>query len=79
MLQTEPNIIHDGNPVMAWMLANVVLKVDDAGLIKPDKGKSADKIDGVISSLMALEQQVFWSTRLIRKGSVYDRREAIII
>ncbi|QRQ99705.1 terminase large subunit [Dyadobacter sandarakinus] len=61
--------MHDGNPVMNWMLGNVVLNrieqsspidEDDATYIKPDKGKSKDKIDGVISDIMALGEYRAW-------------------
>lgn len=38
---------HDGNPVLAWMVRNVVAEIDAAGNIKPSRDKSADKIDGV--------------------------------
>jgi phage terminase large subunit-like protein len=38
---------HFGNPVMRWMMGNVVLKVDAVGQIMPDKSKSQNKIDGV--------------------------------
>lgn len=64
---------HDGNPVMNWMLANVVLKKieqsspideDDATYIKPDKGASKDKIDGVISDIMALGECLAWNMHL---------------
>ncbi len=47
-------IHHDGNPVMSWMIGNVAAKVDVSGNIRPDKEKSADKIDGVVSLIMAL-------------------------
>jgi phage terminase large subunit-like protein len=45
--------IHDGNPVMRWMIGNAVVQRDPAGNMKPDKDKSADKIDGVVSAIMA--------------------------
>lgn len=45
---------HDGNPVMRWMIGNVAAKVDASGNVRPDKAKSADKIDGVVAMLMAL-------------------------
>ena len=44
-----------GNPVLDWMAGNVVIKLDPAGNIKPDK--SADiskKIDGIVAAIMAL-------------------------
>jgi phage terminase large subunit-like protein len=70
---------HDNNPVMAWMVSNVVLRMDSDGNIKPDKGKSEEKIDGVISSLLSLEQDLFWRDKEIRKTSIYEGRKPTIL
>ncbi|MCF0060129.1 terminase large subunit [Dyadobacter chenwenxiniae] len=51
---------HDGNPVSAWQLANVALHTDPIGNIRPDKKKSRDKIDGIVSKIMALGTYVKW-------------------
>jgi len=45
---------HNNNPVMRWMLANVVITRDSVGNMKPDKAKSANKIDGIVAAMMAL-------------------------
>ena len=45
---------HDGNQVLRWMAANVAHKEDPSGNIRPDKGKSAEKIDGICATLMGL-------------------------
>lgn len=45
---------HEGSPVMAWMISNVEIFADSSGNIKPSKGKSREKIDGVVSAVMAL-------------------------
>jgi phage terminase large subunit-like protein len=45
---------HDGNQVLRWMAANLSHKEDSSGNIRPDKGKSAEKIDGVCATLMGL-------------------------
>lgn len=47
-------ISHDGNPVTRWMMGNVMLKRDPSDNIKVDKAKSGDKVDGVVSIIMAL-------------------------
>ena len=47
---------HGGNPVLAWMADNLVATSDPAGNLKPDKGKSSEKIDGVVALLMALQR-----------------------
>ena len=40
---------HGGNPVLRWMISNVAVRQDPAGNLKPDKEKSAEKIDGVVA------------------------------
>ena len=48
---------HGDNPVLKWMAANVAVKTDPAGNIKPVKPESPNnpkKIDGVVASIMAV-------------------------
>ena len=47
-------INHGGNKVLRWMCSNLAMKSDPAGNIKMDKSKSSEKIDGMISLVMAL-------------------------
>lgn len=47
-------IEHDGDPVMTWMLSNVVAKEDAKDNVYPRKERPESKIDGVIAHLMAL-------------------------
>lgn len=42
-----------GHPVMRWSIGNVRYAQDDAGNIKPSKRKSAEKIDPVVTLIMA--------------------------
>ena len=44
----------DENPVMLWMFRNIVLDYDANDNIKPNKAKSAAKIDGVSATAMAI-------------------------
>lgn len=46
-------VTYDGNPIIAWAISNVMLEMDAAGNIKPNKAKSSNKIDPVIALLMA--------------------------
>jgi len=46
-------IAHGGNPVLAWMADNLVVRMDPAGNMKPDKEKSTEKIDGIVALIMA--------------------------
>lgn len=72
----QRRIAHGGNPVLAWMAANVVVREDPAGNLKPDKSKSIEKIDGVVAMIMGLD-------RALRNGddvtSVYDERGVVEI
>lgn len=45
---------HNGDPVLRWMAENVAAKRDSSDNIRPDKEASADKIDGIVASVMAL-------------------------
>ena len=53
-LVLSKKINHGGNPVMAWMISNSVIMEDTSGNIKVSKGKSSEKVDGVISTIMAI-------------------------
>jgi len=61
---------HNNNPVLAWMAANVVATSDPAGNIKPDKGKSIERIDGIVALIMALDR----ASRYMEQQSVYETR-----
>lgn len=52
-------IRHAGNPVLTWMAGNVAVITNSNGDIKPVKPKqhSADRIDGIISLVMAIGVQ----------------------
>jgi phage terminase large subunit-like protein len=47
-------IRHAGHPVLSWMAANVAVQSDHQGNIKPSKAKSTERIDGIVSMVMAL-------------------------
>jgi phage terminase large subunit-like protein len=48
--------LHGGNPLMRWMVSNARARFDPAGNVKLDRSKSADKIDGCIAAVMALDR-----------------------
>ena len=66
------DMAHGGNPVMRWMISNTVVRRDPADNLKPDKGKSTDRIDGVVASIMAYDR----ATRT-EGTSVYETRGII--
>lgn len=47
-------LFHDGNPVMTWMMGNVIAHLDAKEHIYPRKEKPENKIDGVVSLIMAM-------------------------
>lgn len=47
-------IAHEGNAVLRWMAANVSVKQDPAGNLKPDKSESTARIDGIVASIMGI-------------------------
>jgi len=70
-------IAHGDHPVLTWMADNMVVSMDPAGNIKPDKEKSKEKIDGIVALLMGLD-------RALRVGgesgrSVYEERGLVRI
>jgi phage terminase large subunit-like protein len=47
-------IRHANHPVLSWMAGNVAVQSDHQGNIKPSKAKSTERIDGIVSLVMAL-------------------------
>lgn len=45
---------HGNHPVLEWMFGNAAYRKDPAGNIKPDKERAAEKIDGVVATVIAL-------------------------
>ncbi len=68
-------IAHGGNPVLSWMASNVVVSNDPAGNIKPDKGKSTERIDGVVAMIMGLSRAVIHE----QQQSVYEDRGLVML
>ena len=51
---TARKLVHDGNPAMAWMMANVVAFEDAKDNVYPRKLRNEDKIDGPVGAIMAI-------------------------
>ena len=67
---------HGDNPVLTWMAANAVVRVDESTNIRPDKKRSREKIDGIVALAMAVGAA--------NKGGggewdVYDDHEPLVI
>ena len=57
-LVVSRSLRHGGNPVLRWMASNVAIETDAAGNIKPSKGKSRERIDGIVAMIMALGRMI---------------------
>jgi phage terminase large subunit-like protein len=70
---------HNNNPVMKWMISCVELKTDRQGnvmLMKPKRGSTGKRIDGVVANVMALGRA---SLLLENTISVYDDNEVLMV
>lgn len=47
---------HGHNPLIRWQADNLITRTDPSGNMKPDKEKSADKIDSIVAAVMALDR-----------------------
>jgi len=70
-LLLDERLVHGGNKVLRWMASNVAVRTDAAGNLKPDKEKSSEKIDGIVTDIMAVG---LWAADNRPSGSVYDER-----
>jgi phage terminase large subunit-like protein len=50
----DGQLCHGDNPVIRWMVNNVVIKTDTNNNVRIDKGKSREKIDGVSAGINAM-------------------------
>jgi phage terminase large subunit-like protein len=53
-LYLSGNLIHDGDPVLAWAASNVVLKESRNKLYYPAKERPENKIDPMVAAVMAM-------------------------
>jgi phage terminase large subunit-like protein len=49
---------HGGNPLARWQATNLIVRTDPAGNLKPDRARSADKIDSMVAGIMALDRAI---------------------
>ena len=74
-LVSEGRIRHGGSKLLAWSADNMVGKYNEAGNMMPDKVKSAEKIDPMVATIMALSEALFAERG--RGKSVYETRGMI--
>lgn len=58
VLQGPDKFQHDGNPVMTWMVSNVVCHRDAKDNIYPRKEREENKIDGPVAVIMGLGRAI---------------------
>ncbi|MBO8183762.1 MAG: terminase large subunit [Archaeoglobus sp.] len=51
-------INHGGNPVLRWMFGNLEVKIDENDNIRPVKGKSIERIDGIVALINAMARVI---------------------
>jgi phage terminase large subunit-like protein len=57
-LVLQGKLVHDGNPMMTWMMSNVVCHRDAKDNIYPRKEREEHKIDGPVAAIMALSRLI---------------------
>ncbi|WP_119689216.1 terminase large subunit [Acinetobacter nosocomialis] len=50
---------HDGNPILTWMISNVIASPDANNNVFPRKANNSKKIDGAIALLMGINRAMF--------------------
>jgi len=70
-------LAHGGHPVLTWNASNVVVAIDAAGCIKPDKSCSKEKIDGIAAAVDALARAIVVPVTSGR--SIYEERGLLVI
>lgn len=64
-------LTHPDNPVMNWMMSNVVAHTDAKENIFPRKEQPQNKIDGPVAAIMAMGE---WLTGEVVETSIYEER-----
>ncbi len=72
MALLQHRIEHGGNPVLDWMAGNAVPVFDSKANMMLHKGRSKDKIDGIIATIIAFGQAELGDLNPKRKVSVYS-------
>jgi phage terminase large subunit-like protein len=69
-------LTHPDNPVMNWMMSNVVAHTDAKENIFPRKEQAQNKIDGPVAAIMAMGE---WLTGEGPETSIYEERGLLIL
>jgi phage terminase large subunit-like protein len=73
-LVVEGKLRHGGDPLLRWCASNLAVKTDPAGNYKPDKERSAHRIDPIVATVLAVDgwqrrgreakRESAWNTRV---------------
>ena len=66
----QKKIAHGGNAVLRWMASNVMLQIDAADNKKIHKGKSTEKVDGMVALVMALGEYMTHKKEIVSPYTV---------
>lgn len=75
---TPGNVLwrHGSHPVPRWMCGNLAVAMDPSGNVKPDRARSADKIDGIAAGTIALSRAM---TAPPERKSAYENRGLSVV
>lgn len=71
-LVLQRKFAHGGDPILTWMVSNVVCHRDQKDNIYPRKERPENKIDGVVALLMALNRALLGADEVPVIGSDYQ-------
>ena len=75
-LVLQKKLTHDGNPVMTWMVSNVICHLDAKDNIYPRKERPENKIDGPVATIMGIGRILAGG---VTEPSVYESRGILIL
>ena len=76
-LLLEKKLRHGGHPILRWMAGNVEVETDPAGNQRPSKGRSSERIDGIVALDMAISRLIVHQAELeVDAGILLGRARA---
>lgn len=68
-------LCHDGDPVLAWMMCNLIVRKNSKDEWMPDKGSSPQKIDVAVAVLMGMSECLFSEKSTAGTGKFYETHD----
>lgn len=75
-LVTDTELAHAGHPLLRWCASNVAPRTDSNGNVKPDKERSAHRIDPIVALIMGVDGWMRHGGEAEAGPSVYEQRFA---